>query len=375
MLKKHVETLERCTICHDQCAFSCPVFVEDKRTTVYPSRKAQIARAVLRGELPFDEETTLLFYQCTSCRLCWRWCVYLEDRKDLAPTLRAARTEAVAQGVLLPEVASLAGRICNEGTPWGDLADQYAKLAKEAPSDGPKNLLLFADAATLALNPQSFTAFFILAETSGYAVQLSKSHLTGFELADIGLKDMAEAKRTSTQEEITNWFGSNDAGPVVTLNPQVAYALNQWYSEEGVPISGEVQTHSAFLAHLLKGGKLQFKPSPNSVVLQDSSYHARYLEDIKSPRLLLKATFPDFREANPSGIESNPAAPEGLAPELSLMVKEGMSSRRLRELMETRASQIVTLDPYTYAALANVVGDEVACLDIVQALALQIKDY
>lgn len=375
MLKKYTETLERCTICHDQCAFSCPVFVEDRRTTVYPSRKAQVARAVLRGELPYDEETTRLFYQCTSCRLCWRWCVYLKDRKDIAPALRAARAEAVSKGVLLPEVASLAERTRNEGTPWGNLTDQYAQLAKKAPSDGPKKLFLFADAATLALNPKAFRAFFVLANAANYAVQLSTNILTGFELADIGISDMADAIRTSTYEEITDWFGSNDAGPIVTLNPQVAYALNRWYSEEGLTISGEVLTHSAFLAHLLEGDKLQFKPSPKSVALQDSAYQARYLEDIESPRLILKAAFSDLREPNPSGIESNPLSPEGLAPELSLKVKKEMPRRRLRELMETNAQLIVTLDPYSYVALASVAGDEVMCLDIAQALAVQVEDH
>lgn len=373
MLKKYTETLERCTICHDQCAFSCPVFVEDRRTTVYPSRKAQIARAVLRGELPYDEETTRLFYQCTSCRLCWRWCVYLKDRKDIAPALRAARAEAVSKGVLLPEVASLAERTWNEGTPWGNLTDQYTQLAKEAPREGSKKLLLLADAATLALNLEAFRAFFTLANAANYAVQLSENLLTGFELADIGLSDMAEIKRMSTYEEITNWFDSNDAGLVVTLNPQVAYALNRWYSEEGLFIPGEVLTHSAFLAHLLEGRKLRFKPSLKSVVLQDSAYQARYLEDIESPRLILKAAFSDLREANPSGIESNPLSPEGLAPELSLKAKMGMSTRRLRELMETNAQLIVTLDPYSYFALASVAGTEVTHLDIAQALTSQAR--
>jgi len=279
----------------------------------------------------------------------------------------------VTKGVLLPEVASLAERTRKEGTPWGDLTDQYTKLAKGAPGDGSKKLLLFADAATLALNPKAFKAFFILAEEANYAVGLSNNLLTGFELTDIGLSDMAKAICANTYEEIADWFNSNDAGPVVTLNPHVAYALNRWYSEEGLPVPGEVLTHSAFLAHLLEGGRLQFKLSPKSVVLQDSAYQARYLEDIKTPRLILEAAFTDLREANPSGIESNPLYPEGLAPELSLNVKKEMSRRRLRELMETDAQLIVTLDPYSYTALANVAGCEVMCLDITQALAAQVK--
>ncbi|HHY93326.1 MAG TPA: hypothetical protein GX511_08295, partial [Firmicutes bacterium] len=131
MLEQYKEVLERCTICHDQCAFSCPVFTSDRRTTVYPSRKAQVARAVLRGELPLTAETARLFYQCTSCRLCWRWCVYLKERKDLAPALRAARAQAVEQGVVLPEVADLLARARTEGTPWGDLAGRRAELAAE----------------------------------------------------------------------------------------------------------------------------------------------------------------------------------------------------------------------------------------------------
>jgi Fe-S oxidoreductase len=373
MLEKHSEVLERCTICHDQCAFSCPVFAEDRRTTVYPSRKAQVARAVVRGELPFDEETARLFYQCTSCRLCWRWCVYLRDRKDLVPALRAARTEAVARGVVLAEVASLAERTRKEGTPWGNLAARHAELAKEAPRAGREEVLLFADAASLALNPEAFAAFFTLARAAGLTVRLSESLLTGFELADIGLVNMAKAERTRSQAELTAWFRLPEAGPVVTLNPQVAYAFNHWYREEGVALPGEVQTQSAFFARLVETGRLRFKVSSRAAVLQDSAYQARYLEDSKTPRLALGAAFSDLREAVPSGAEANPAAPEGLAPELSPQVKGRMPNRRLRELLETGARQIVTLDPYSYHALVQAAGDGVSCLDLTQALAALVE--
>jgi Fe-S oxidoreductase len=164
-----------------------------------------------------------------------------------------------------------------------------------------------------------------------------------------------------------------EAGPVVTLNPQVAYAFNHWYREEGVALPGEVQTQSAFFARLVETGRLRFKVSSRAAVLQDSAYQARYLEDSKTPRLALGAAFSDLREAVPSGAEANPAAPEGLAPELSPQVKGRMPNRRLRELLETGARQIVTLDPYSYHALVQAAGDGVSCLDLTQALAALVE--
>jgi len=372
MLEQHAEVLERCTICHDQCAFSCPVFTEDRRTTVYPSRKAQVARAVLHGELPLNQETARLFYQCTSCRLCRRWCVYLKERQDLAPALRAARAEAVARGVVLPEVAALAARTQAEGTPWGNVDGRRNELAKEAPRTGREEVLIFADAATLAQGWEAVRAFFALARAAQVAVRLSKSLLTGFELADIGLADAARALRTETAAELVDWFRSPGAGPVVTLNPQVAYALTTWYGEEGTPLPGPVTTAGAFLAGLMKKGRLRFNLAPGPVVFQDSAYQVRYLEDADSPRALLGAAFNDVCEANPSQAEANPAAPEGLAAALAPAVPKGMAVRRLAELRDTGARLIITADPYSYHALKAAAGDVVEVADLSQALAMRL---
>lgn len=373
MLDKHREVLERCTFCHDQCVFACPVFTQDRRMTVYPSRKAQIARAVQRGELPLNEEVTRLLYQCTSCRLCWQWCAYMEHRKDLASALRAARSEAVASGVCLPEVEAIRNRVENEGTPYGDLKTKRNDLVCGSPREGNVRILLFVDAATLALNPEAYNAFFDLAKACEIAVELTSNNLTGYELADIGLQDLADQIRLETARELAMWLSTPNIMGIVTLNPQIAYALNDWYKEQGTPVDAKVKTLSQFVAELVTAGRLKFTPTIEPAVFQDSAYQARYLEDTESPRLVLREAFSELREAEPCGVEANPASAEGLAPEIKSKVREGMAARRLRELLATGAEVIITADPFSYQALCQCVNGKARVEDFACALAARLK--
>ncbi len=70
-----VSELFRCALCHDQCAFACPLVRVSRSTLAYPSRLAQVALAASRGEIPPEALGDSLDF-CIDCGLCQEWCVY-----------------------------------------------------------------------------------------------------------------------------------------------------------------------------------------------------------------------------------------------------------------------------------------------------------
>lgn len=347
MLDNYKELIETCTICHDQCVFACPIFTVERKTTVYPSRKAQIARCLMNGQLDWNEESADLFYHCIGCKLCERWCVYLTDRKDPVPVFKEARKEALKRGVVLDYVGAALDRYRKHGNIYGDLSGSLAGLNKENLEGEDQRVLYLGDSDTLALSPDSARAFIRLLNRLNIKPLVSEQIDTGADALSMGFDDLGKEVASG----LAGYINGLDVDTVVVSSPKSYYALTKLYKELGLQITKTVLLEAEYLEQLLAHENIKVKKLEKSGTYQDGIYMARYLKVYDLPRRLIKPMFSGFIELRTNREEAKPAAPEDHPLGLDEGILRGIAEIRLQDIAEADADYIVTSDPFSYEAL------------------------
>src|SRR5688500_50306 len=120
MLAVDLRVLRPLALGHDQDASACHWAQLTHRTADYPSRRAQLAMAVMEGSLPPTTDVVALLYRCDHCGRC-RANSTLPQPPDLARALWAVRAWLVEQGAV-PDLDALRARLEQHGHIYGDLS-------------------------------------------------------------------------------------------------------------------------------------------------------------------------------------------------------------------------------------------------------------
>ena len=352
MLDKYQELIETCTICHDQCVFACPIFTVERKTTTYPSRKAQIARCLLHQQIDWNEESADLFYHCISCKLCERWCVYLKDRKDPSPVFKEARIEAIDKNVILSYVLEAGEKYKKYGNLHGDLDSTIQQMNTENKNGEESNVLYLVDADTLALSLDSAVAFVNILNHLNIKPNLSMYIDTGIDAISIGWVELGK----ETALKLTEYINGMNVEKVVVSSPKAYYALVHMYPEINLHIEKNVLLESQYLSQILKEKGINVTKMNISATYQDGIYMARYLKEHEEPRYLIKPMVSRFIEMRTNRMEAKPVAPEDYPLGLSEEILQGIAKVRLNDIEETRTDYVITSDPNSYHALRKYLG-------------------
>lgn len=352
-IQAYAEALEQCTFCHDQCVFACPVVDVSRRTTHYPSRLLQLVWLISRGQVAADEESVRALYQCIGCGRCATWCVYTESPSDVAGCLRAARADAVAVGVRIPEVAQFEARVRRDGTPWGPLSRLYSAVPEPPCRLEESEALFYIGPALLALAPEGAAALYrILSRLTGVTWARPEPYI-GLELAEAGLDTLAAEAYAAALD----FLRGSGARRIVFASPRDRLGLaapgRRWQELEATLTTG-----AAYFAEALERGILTVRPDaarddrPRRVAFHDDWAGARGLGELDAARVLLRALFRErLVELHDHGANAYPAGAEGPAIGIDPGTGRAMALARLEQAREAGVELIVTVDPYAFAAL------------------------
>lgn len=349
----HPDTLA-CALCHDQCAFVCPVFRITGDTLSYPSRKGMLAFALERGLIE-KTDAKGLFSHCIDCHLCSTECVWLDQPRDAGAVSLAARPliaelvpetmqeQAKSGGWSQAAISALKALTATVGQEDACAGDSFANW------DYIKTVIIWPDPVTLTACPNVVDALVVLAKQAGLRPLIPGEPLvSGAWCTACGQSELAYQQRRATAERLEQLARMHGAEAIVATAPlDVATLVPVWRVEE-VPLL----TVPAWLAGLLERGKLHLRRAAGSLTFQDSSTMARVLGDTVSPRRVLKAVG-NLVEMQDSGRKAVPAAPEGPAPLLPDYVRQELAERRLQAAIATGAATVVTADPDSYVALSR----------------------
>ena len=172
----------------------------------------------------------------------------------------------------------------------------------------------------------------------------------------IGAADETKAQMAACAAVLNNYK------TVVVYDPADAKVIKQLYKEYGIEISADVVTYTAYLADLVKSGKLAAKKSGKTVVFQDPFQLSRDLGETEEARAVISA-FADLHEMLLNREETVWAGNILMAQYKPEMIKK-VAERRIFNAKSIGEKVMVTASVSEYAALTSVAQNDVEILSL-----------
>ncbi|MCX7027377.1 MAG: (Fe-S)-binding protein [Spirochaetes bacterium] len=355
---------DACRFCW-MCRHLCPVGLATGRETNTPRVKGLMVSLVERG-YKYTAEMAADMYECCLCEACTHDCA-----TGFEPPLfiREARARAVAAGIAPPLVEKAIANLLEAdniyGAPKTERGKGFEAEARSLPEKAPVALRIGAAAAYR--RPEIGAAVIRLLKAAGVEFCLIRDELqTGSELGDL-MGSVGEVK-AAAQAAVAQ-INATGAGTLVVLDPSEARTLIRECGEWSCAPKAKVVTATAFIAGLVREGRL--KPSPlalGTVTFHDPCRLARDLEETGPARELIAAMGLEFREMFLHGPMTTCCGGIVLgahSPKLTALT----AARRRADAARTGASVLVTACPGCLDVLGGAKAEGMAVEDIFVLLA------
>lgn len=339
--QKSKETFDACRFCW-MCHHICPIGNATGHERNTARARALSLSLVERGGLALDEEVSSNLYECALCSGCAHDCITGWDPTKFT---KEARLAAALEGVLPPYINTLLDNLADHGTPYGQvaldgaLAEAIAALPKEA------DVLLFLGADARALYPAGALNAMRLLTAAGISFTVLENEPDDAYASNF-LIGAAEETRAAMKR-------ANDAfapfKTIVCYDGTDAAAFLREGKEWGV-VTANVVTFPAYIASLIKQGKLSPKKGKTVYTIQDCAYIARELDDDQSIRTVVDA-LGERREMLVSRKATMLGGQALMATYMADVIAK-VGARRMHEAVIAGAETVVTESVGEYLALS-----------------------
>ena len=268
--KEHIESCRFCWMCHHVCPIGNATGLE--RNTA--RARALGLSLVMRDAIEYSDDIINNVYECSLCGGCMTDCV---TGWDPVMFTKEARLGAALDGKLPEYVMTMLQNLNEKGNIYG--VDKNENIPEIKGGD----ILFFLGEDTRAKGCAK-TAVELLKKAGVDFTLLKDEPNSGYSM-DFLISAAAETK--AVMENCAKVL--NNYKKVVCYEPQDAKVMMREYKEWGIDLKAEVVTFTAFLASLIKDGKLNAKNSGNEFTPQDSPILARDLEETSPVREILSA--------------------------------------------------------------------------------------
>jgi hypothetical protein len=344
--EKYAEKLKKQTIHMDQGVCYNPEYLATRLMSLYPSRAAQIARAVLLGEMEASERGAEIVFTSILSGQGERWQNFAEDRNDFLHCMILAREIFVKKGYSCVKDAKELE--IPENPDRRSLWDSAVKTEKDG------EYFLFIDDASFEYTGNSPKKLGEFLRRKGVSVRGYLTSGTGFALLAHGLVDEGVERLRSLIEEL----GSYETKKVITVSGQAAYCLTVLAEELGIPRDFEV-TDILDIASGIETRKAH---------IYGGSFYARFLgksgrieELSKNSHEILVPNTPEFRplydadrRLNGVNIWEAPLSPEYVNRHTDRVILDRIRDAALCEITRSSFGQLVVCEPFAYDCLREI---------------------
>lgn len=275
--KQHVDSCRFCWMCHHICPVGNATGQERNS-----ARARALGISLVNREAIDLSEIMDNIYECATCGACVHDCI---TGWDPVMFTKETRLQAALEGKLPSYVVTLVENCLTTGNAYGK-TETCPDLKKKIGAHSGKTDTLFylgADAKFMACK-QALKAIEVLEKASVTFSVLEEEPASGSQLDFL----IGAAEETKKQmEDCAEILGKYVK--VVVYDPADAKTIKQTFKEYGIETAAEVVTYTAFVASLLKEGKLSAKNSGKEVVFQDPYQLSRDLEETEEAREVVKA--------------------------------------------------------------------------------------
>ncbi len=348
--KQHVDSCRFCWMCHHICPIGNATGQE--RNT---ARARALGISLVNREAIDLSEIMDNIYECCGCGACVHDCV---TGWDPVMFTKETRLQAALEGKTPEYINVLIDNCLETGNAYGktEICPTLADGIKAHADKKDTLLLLGVDAKFMACK-QALKAIQVLEKAGVDFAVLENEPATGAQLDFlIGAANETKEQMTACAKVLDNY------NTVVVYDPNDAKAIKQLYKEYGIETKANVVTFTAFVAGLLRDGKLEPVNSGKAVVFQDPYQLSRGLEETEEAREIIMS-YAVLGEMLLNRAETVWAGNILLAQYMPKVVKL-VSERRIFNATSIGADTIVTACVGEYVALNNVEQDKVKIISI-----------
>ncbi len=348
--KKHIDSCRFCWMCRHICPIGNATGLE--RNTA--RARALGLSLVNRGVYDLAQVADNL-YECACCGACTKECV---TGWDPVMFVKDARKDAALQGKLPAYIEKLVDACLETGNAYGKTeldADLKKAIADHA---AVTDTVLFLGVDARYLMPSEAIKSIRVLEKAGVSFTvLEDEPASGQQLEYlVGAIDETKQQMGRCAEALKSFK------TVIAADVQDAKVFMREYKEWGVTPAVNCVTETAYLANLLKEGRLTAKQTGKHVVYQDPFQLARDLEETEPAREVIGA-YAICDEMLCHGKDTMWAG--------NLLMNEWMpdvmlkvAADRINNALGVKADTIVTASVGEYAALRAVAQNQVAVLSL-----------
>lgn len=348
--KQHVDSCRFCWMCHH----ICPIGNATGHERSTPRARALGISLVNREAIELSEIMDNI-YECAGCGACVRDC---STGWDPVMFTKETRLAAALEDKLPAYINTLLDNCLETGNAYGKTATCETLTAAIAAHAEKMDTLLFlgVDAKYMACR-EAHKAIRVL-EKAGVAFTV-----LGDEPASGAQLDFLIGAAEETKAAMSACAKALDAfETVVVYDPADAKTIKQLYREYGVEVKAKVVTFTAFLAALLREGKLTPAQSGKTVVYQDPCQLSRDLEETDEAREVIRA-FATLDEMLLNRGETVWAGNILMAQYMPEVIKK-VAARRIFNAKSIGAKAMVTASVSEYTALKAVEQNDVEILSL-----------
>ncbi len=347
--KQHVDSCRFCWMCHHICPIGNATGHERSTARARALGISLVAREAVELDEIMDN-----IYECCTCGACVHDCI---TGWDPVMFTKETRLKAALEGKLPEYINTLVDNCLEKGNAYGKTeicADLDAAI--KAHSAKTSTLLYLGVDAKYMACAQAVKAIKVLEKAGVEFTVLADEKATGAQLDFlIGAADEAKAQMTECAAQL-NGFEN-----VVIYDPNDAKVIKRTYKEYGIDVAAKTITYTAFLADLVKAGKLVGAPS-KEVVFQDPYQLSRDLGETEEARTVV-AAFANLNEMLLNREETVWAGNILMAQYIPDVMKK-VAERRLFNVTSIGQKAIVTACVSEYASLKAVDQNDVEVLSI-----------
>ncbi|MBQ9802239.1 MAG: (Fe-S)-binding protein [Clostridia bacterium] len=348
--KQHVDSCRFCWMCHH----ICPIGNATGHERSTPRARALGISLVNRGAIALDEIMDNI-YECAGCGACVHDC---STGWDPVMFTKETRLAAALDGKLPAYINTLLDNCLETGNAYGKTVTCETLAAAIAAHAKKEDTLLFlgVDAKYMACR-SGYNAIRVLEKAGVSFSVLADEPASGAQLDFlIGAAEETKAQMKAASEVM------NAYGTVVVFDPADAKTVKQLYREYGVEVSAKVVTFTAYLADLLKAGKLTPVAGGKTVVYQDPFQLARDLGETEEAREVIRA-YATLEEMLLNRAETVWAGNILMAQYMPDVIKK-VAARRIFNAKSIGAKVMVTASVSEYVALKSVEQNDVEILSL-----------
>jgi heterodisulfide reductase subunit D len=287
-LKKYEKDIYLCTTCRDgACGILCPSFEILGFESNTPRGRMRIARGLLEGRLKITDTLIKRIYSCTGCEYCTTRC-----SNNPHDVMLALRSHLIETGEAHAGYAALFDSLRKNHNPtFQPHEKRFDWLPEELRAPRKADILLFAGCYASFQYPWILQKIInILDHTGVNWTTLGTDEWCCGEVAEqIGREDLGNAYLKHNIFAINRAVKDLGVSTVVTKCPDCARRFKFYPERLGLTLEARVLHVTELYSELIKEGKLRFKESKKTYVIQDACGLGRRQGVYEAPREIIKA--------------------------------------------------------------------------------------